>query len=972
MKYLKSFKFWILFIVLSYTALGFAFIPWFLTNKTSPLLKEKIGINIDIGKAKFNPYTFDLSIEDILLKDLNQKPVLGFKKLRIDYVLLGLLDKTVLFRELDMDSPIIYTSLNKKGEINLQNIMPPSKNEEKSEKKQSFEIPTIILKKLNITNGYLNFSDFRGEKPFDLKLGSFDFKAYDISTKEGDLNAHSFKTKINEDGEIFWEGGMRINPLSLYGEVNITNLRLPKLYSYVLGDYDALLKSGTLNLLIPYQIDLSKDFQATVNDAKLTLSNINIIDKKSDTTAIDVPQINLSGFNLKWPEQSVSINKIEVNDPSVLTVLDKQKNLNLLKLFEPKNKKAIEVKKEEKSSSKPWTYVLNDANINKANISFTDNSLEQSVKSQLSDLSLHVNNISSNTQSPINYEFSSLLNTKTDIKLSGDMVQKSQKLHTKLELTSLHVRDFVNYIKPFVNFDIKGASVDVKADLSADFSKNNDIKIQADTIVNNLDIDGSNGEKLFKWKRLDINGIKYTHEPLSIYIKDMKLQEPYARAHISKDRSTNFSNIVKKTDTPKKVEKKEAKTKTRLNLKIGPMKLVNGTIDFSDLSLPFPFKTHINDLQGDVSTFDFETTTPTKLALTGKIDNYGYADIKGDLLPFAIKDNASIDVLFKNIDLNSLTPYSGKFVGYKIQSGKLSMDLKYNISKASLIGSNKINIDTLTLGDTVESPDAVSLPLELAIALLKDSNGQIDIDLPVTGDMNNPKFSYGGVIWGAIGNMITGIVTAPFRFLGSMLGIDGDELKSIDFDKGSYLVISTEHEKLNNLQKILEKRPAIKLSITPGYDSMFDVAQLQNQEFDVTIKTELPKTKVDANSTKEDIYGIALKNLYTKEFTQAKYMQLKNTFTTVVKNNDKNATKAKPKPTLDVIGLNKKMQNELTLNIKISKEKLENLANKRADSLKSELVKTYKIDAKRIKVLAPKTKEAKQDRWIETDIDISI
>src|SRR5660397_215571 len=135
-----------------------------------------------------------------------------------------------------------------------------------------------------------------------------------------------------------------------------------------------------------------------------------------------------------------------------------------------------------------------------------------------------------------------------------------------------------------------------------------------------------------------------------------------------------------------------------LNVKIGPVKLVNGTTDFSDLSLPFPFKTNIHSLNGEISTLDFGATTPSLVVLTGKIDTYGYADIQGKLIPLNIKENSNINVLFKNIDLNSLTPYSSKFVGYKIKSGKLSMDLTYNISKASLIGSNKINIDTITLG----------------------------------------------------------------------------------------------------------------------------------------------------------------------------------------------------------------------------------------------------------------------------------
>ena len=970
MKYLKSFKFWMISVVLIYTTLGFVFIPWFLTNKTSPLIKEKFGINIDIGKAKFNPYTFDLNIEDILLKDLNEKPVLELKKLHLDYVLLGLLDSSFLFKSLDIDSPVIYTSLNKKGEINLQNILPSSQSKE-NKSETVLKLPTIILQKLNITNGYLHFNDFRKEKPFTLKLGSFNFQAHDISTREGDLNAHFFKTQVGKNGQIFWEGGMRINPLSLYGEINITNLQLPELYKYVLSDLDAKLSNGTLDLLVPYQVDLSKNLELTLNDAKLSLSNIIISDKKTNIDAIKLPKINLSGFHLKWPEQRISINKININNPSIIATLDKQKNVNLLELFQTKTVQVLKEEKEETNSSKPWKYVLNDITINKGNISFTNAYLQTNINSQLSNLSLHVNNISSDTNSPIKYDLATKLNTKTDIKLAGDMVQKTQKLNSSLELTNLRLKDYVAYVKPFINFDIKDAGIDIKATAVAILDEDLKLQLQANTQVNDLYINANNGEKLLTWKKLNVNGINYTHSPMSLDIKEVQLKEPYIRAHIGKDGTSNFANLVKKQPAPEKNDIQKDKSEP-LHVKLGPMKLTNGSSDFSDLSLPTPFKTHIYDLNGDFSFLDLQSTTPSTMSVQGKIDKYGYADIKGVILPFNIKKSAKLNVILKNLDLTSLTPYSGKFVGYAIESGKLSLDLNYAVNRANLQGDNKINIDTLNLGQKVESPDAVNLPLAFAIALLKDSDGQIDIDLPVTGDMNNPKFSYGSVIWRAVGNMITGIVTAPFKFLGSMIGVDGEELKSIDFDKGSYLVISTEHEKLENLQKILAKRPNIKLEISGGFDAFFDTQELQKQQFKTIINKELYTMKTDSNESKNDIYGSALKNLYIKDFKANKYDALKKSFMIVSKDDNNSTKKEKKKPKLDIVSFNNQMQKEITKNIKIEVKKLENLANKRANTLKNELSTKYKIDETRIKILPSKEQKAKRDRWVETTIDISI
>ncbi len=331
MSYIKTYKFWVALVILFYTLFGFIFIPWFLSNKTAPLLQEKIGLHVEIGKAKFNPFTFKLIVENILLKDLDKKPVLGFKKVYIDYDILGLFDKTILFKTLDIDSPKLYARLEKTGKLNLENILPPSPVKNKTEKKDSSSLPIIILQKLNITNGNLSFSDLRNDEPFNLKLGPYSFKAHDISTRKGDLNAHSFRTKIGKDGEIFWEGGMRLNPMSLYGEVKITNLKLPKLYSYAVPNLNVKLKRGTLFLQLPYQVNFAKKVQTSINSANLTLSNILFEDKNS---LIDISKIEINGFYLEWPKQNIVIEKFSINDSRISTVLDEKKSLNIIDFFQ--------------------------------------------------------------------------------------------------------------------------------------------------------------------------------------------------------------------------------------------------------------------------------------------------------------------------------------------------------------------------------------------------------------------------------------------------------------------------------------------------------------------------------------------------------------------------------------------------------------------------------------------------------------
>lgn len=192
-----------MFFLISYSLFGLLVIPWFVSNKASPLIKEKLGVHVEFGRAEFNPYSLILSVEDVLLKDLDEKPVLGLKKVRINYDLTALLLNTLLFKSIDIESPQLFVELGKDGKLNLENILPPSTE---STEKKAESTTTIALRKLAITDGSNSFTDVGKTEPFSLKLGPYSFKAHDISTKEGDLNAHSFKTKIGGGGEMYWGG----------------------------------------------------------------------------------------------------------------------------------------------------------------------------------------------------------------------------------------------------------------------------------------------------------------------------------------------------------------------------------------------------------------------------------------------------------------------------------------------------------------------------------------------------------------------------------------------------------------------------------------------------------------------------------------------------------------------------------------------------------------------------------------------
>ena len=271
--------------------------------------------------------------------------------------------------------------------------------------------------------------------------------------------------------------------------------------------------------------------------------------------------------------------------------------------------------------------------------------------------------------------------------------------------------------------------------------------------------------------------------------------------------------------------------------------------------------------------------------MDGRVDRYGMAKISGVIRPNDFGRSSDVDMVFHNVEMKNLSPYSGKFAGRLIKSGKVSADLKYQIHDYKMIGDNKILIDNLVLGKQVDEPGAANLPLDLAIALLQDAQGRIDIGLPVTGDLKDPQFSIGPLIWKAFTNLITKAVTAPFRALGSLFGGEGENFDAVAFDPGSADLLPPEKEKLLKLADALKNRPQLKLVIQGRYSPDADGKELKDLSIRRMVATrrgakvgpnEDPGPLDFTDSKTQDI----LEELYRERFGKASMEELEKAIAT--------------------------------------------------------------------------------------------
>jgi hypothetical protein len=264
---------------------------------------------------------------------------------------------------------------------------------------------------------------------------------------------------------------------------------------------------------------------------------------------------------------------------------------------------------------------------------------------------------------------------------------------------------------------------------------------------------------------------------------------------------------------------------TPFPLSIGIVKMVNGSADYTDLWIKPSFALGMQTLNGSVTGLSSDPKSRAKIELNGKVDRYSPAHIGGEANLLSAALYTDITMSFKDIDLTIVNPYSGHFVGYKIDKGKLSVDVSYKIQERKLEAKQHFVVDQLELGDRVDSPEAIHAPVKLAVALLKDRNGVIDIDLPMSGSIDDPKFRIGPILWKAFVNLIIKAATAPFALLGHLFG-GGEHLNVVQFSPGSAELDKPSQEQLAALVKALKERPQLKLDVPIVYSKELDRPQL--------------------------------------------------------------------------------------------------------------------------------------------------
>ncbi|WP_223515625.1 DUF748 domain-containing protein [Pseudomonas sp. GL-B-19] len=812
-----------------YSLLGFLILPGIALRVANQQLANYATVPAHLQRIELNPFSLEVTLWGLVIGEPG-KEQFGFERLYANLQVDSLWTKAVHLSEIELVKPKTEILFSKDGKLNLLGLFKLPASEPTPADPDAKPFP-LRIERIELTGGTVHFEDARPSEPIEFLYDKLDFELKNLSTLPDDSADMTLVAIGPNGGQVDWTGNFSLIPLASEGKLKITDGKMKAFWPYVRDAVPLDLERGIMSLSTDYKLNLSKETQLLLSNVAVSVAPFAI--KAPDGRPLaKLERLDISETTVDLAKQLVVVGKIRSHKLETWAALEADGQLDWQKLFASQPSKPAAKAKAEPASTpaaadspkpeptppgKPWQVLLKDVQLRDSQVHLADRKAQPAVALEVGPLNLDLQNFDSLNGSPFNLKLDTGVGKQGKVLADGvvNLAPISAKL--KGQTKDIDLRVAQSYITPFIRLELRSGmlgsdlAVDLKSTEPLAFSVTG--RVQVDQLHT---LDTLKTRDFLKWQQLVLEGLNYQHGD-SLSIDKVNLFQPYTRFMINEDRTTNIDDLLipQSPDTgAKATAAKPASNDKPLGIHIGGIAINDGSANFADFSLTPNFATAVQQLNGQIGTIDSRQAKPASVDIKGKVDRYAPVTIKGAVNPFDPMASLDIATSFKRVELTTLTPYSGKFAGYRIRKGRLNLDLHYLIVKGQLKAENKVVVEQLQLGEKVDSPDAVSLPLKLAIALLKDVDGKISIELPVTGDLNNPQFSVMPIIWQTLRNLIVKAAAAPFKLIGGLVSGGGSEdLGTVSFAPGSSDLSQEAEGALVKLSQALKERPALRLEI---------------------------------------------------------------------------------------------------------------------------------------------------------------
>lgn len=829
-----------------YAALGFWVAPKLIRSQVVSQVAERYDRKATLGEVAFNPFTFKLEAHDFRLPDADGKPMIGFERLTVNLSIASLWRGGVVFNEIGLVAPQARLVRRPNGRLNIEDLIPPKDDKPPAK---------VMIEHLEVSRGRAEVADLARARPFSKTFAPIGFTLKNFSTvKDG---AAYVLNAVSERGEgLAWRGVFGLSPLASRGTFAISRVKVAPLAELAGEALPFAITSGDLDLAGGYRFALNGEkltLGVDVGDLKLTGAGLRA--QGADADWVTLPMVVVSKAHIDVPTRTVSVGLVEATGPTVTAWTEKGGALNLARYAGPPKPQAAPAPA---TSGPEWKIDLPDLRLRGARVAFEERSAAAPVKITATPLDITVTGFALPIAAPVQVQASTSLEGGGRLAAKGTVTLDKVAADLDVEMADVDLPRFQPYIDGAASLKLLSGRVSGKGRVG--YAADGAARFDGAARIDNLHtVDKALEQDFINWRALRVEGLSARTQPLAVKIREVVAVEPYAKVVIGPNYVMNVTSVLDPKSAaaapppppPKPVKAKgglfkkakpappppprpEAPTRAALPVEIALVTIQKGRMDFSDLSIEPHFVAGIEALDGTIKGLSGRQDARAAVDLAGQVDRYAPVKIDGQVNYFAARSFTDVRMNFQNMELTTFSPYSGKFAGYRINKGKLNVDLNYRIDDQKLDANHRVVINQLELGDKVDSADAVKLPMKLIVALLKDRHGVIDIPVAISGTLDDPKFKVWPVIWKVVGNLFVKIATSPFALLGA-LGGGGEELEYIDFAPGAVALDDAGRQKVVALGKALAERPALNLEIPMPVSPALDKPALVEARFDAAL-----------------------------------------------------------------------------------------------------------------------------------------
>ncbi|QFS41068.1 DUF748 domain-containing protein [Burkholderia cepacia] len=860
----------------------------------------------------------------------------------------------------------------------------------------------LTIRHFAIDGGTVNVDDRVPATPTALSLTKLAATLDGFSMQGKTPAKYTLSTSLSRGGDVTAEGTFNLAEKQADSKLTVAALALPALQPYLGEATRARVLDGTLGATVNAKADWGKTpLAAQVADSTVSLKSLKIATPDAKAPAIVLPDASAKIAKVDVAARTAEIASVDASGLALDVQRLKDGRIDLAALAEPAQASVPKrtVARKAEAAAPSWHYRIDALNVKDSSANFTDLSTPRPVKLAIKPLELSVQKISDDMSKPLPVQLKATLNRKGSLNVTGDVTAQPLKLGLKINGNRLDAAAFEPYFGSALNATIASALLNAQGNLT--FAQVKDAPratYRGDVaLVDVRMLDKATSDPFAGWRSLALTNLKanYDEKGTDVDAARVTFSNFYGRVLLDAQGRLNLKDVVAKETGPAQsltrdaskgepvplspgvtppaaaaqqasapaaasatvVVKAAQPPQNPVRMHFGELLLQNGRVTYTDNFIKPNYTANLVAIKGTVGAFGTDSTTSAPVDVAANLAGNGPISIKGSVNPLIEKPALDLTATAHDIELTNLTPYSAKYAGYPITKGKLNVDLHYELANDQLKANNHIFIDQLTFGDHVENDTATRLPVKLAISLLKNTRGQIDVNLPVSGSLSNPEFSVGGLIWRAVLNLIAKAVTSPFSLLAHAFGSGGEDLGYVEFAPGSYQLDDAQQKKLDTVVKMLTEKPSIRLDLIGRVDPAKDTSGLGDAYVERLVRQQKLKDVIGQGESIDPMSVKVEPAEYSKYLTRAY----------------KAADFKKPR---NLIGLQKTlpdadMKKALAEHAPADDNALRALAQQRAQAVRQYL--DGKIDSSRVFVVAPKL-DAKgiDDKGATTRVDFGL